>query len=395
MTHWSFNRSRLVIRPFLLLCSLALSPAAFCSEVAPPTKTETEASSKPPLAVGSKAPALEPLKWLKGEPITSFDPGKVYLVECWATWCGPCLAAMPHMNELHNKFKDHGLVVIGVNVMGDTEEKAADFVTRKGDKMAYRVAYDGPDGKIAKDWLDASGVRGIPHSFLVRGGAILWHGQPSDLTEANVQLVLNGGTISITPPADQARLNEILAAYRIARNEILALLRNKEADKALGKIIEKEQILSGSQPGDPDLLRGMAYSIKGEREPSLAHYQKALKAANGDASALFRVANGLLDYGSVRDNDLALHCAREAVKADANPFFKQMQARAENAAGNKGAAIAILEKLVEEEDSGTYREDLRALKENQQAPQPAGRGGRADESQVRKRSRKRCRLLGT
>lgn len=43
------------------------------------------------------------------------------------------------MNELHYKFKDQGLVVIGVNVMGDTEEKASDFVTRKGDRMAYQA----------------------------------------------------------------------------------------------------------------------------------------------------------------------------------------------------------------------------------------------------------------
>lgn len=120
----------------------------------------------------------------------------------------------------------------------------------------------------------------------------------------------------------------------------------------------------------------MAFSIKGDREESLAHYRKAVKAGNGDAGALFRVAHGLLDYGSVRDNDLALQSAREAARKDANPFFRQLWARAENAAGNKAAAIAIFEKLVEEEDSDTYREELRALKENKQAPHPIGRGTR-------------------
>lgn len=327
----------------------------------------TPASGEPVLAAGTVAPTFKPEKWIRGEPIAAFEPGKVYLVECWATWCGPCVAAIPHLNQLHHTFKDQGLVVIGANVMGDPEEKASAFVARQGDQMAYRVAYDGKTGNIARDWLKAAGASGIPHAFLVRDGSVLWTGHPSGLTEANIREVLKGGRIAATSPMEPS---PEVVANRKARLEILALLRSGEGDKALEKIDASEDILAAPLACDPDVLRGMAFSVKGDRESSLAHYQKAIQTANGDAMGLFRVALGLLDFGYVREPELALRCAREAAAKDSNAVVSHLLARTENAAGNKAAAIAILEKLVKEDDDKTFREELRKLKEQPQAPMP-------------------------
>ena len=58
---------------------------------------------QPTLKVGDKAPPLGKGQWVKGEPVKEFESGKVYVIENWATWCGPCIAAIPHVTEIQKK----------------------------------------------------------------------------------------------------------------------------------------------------------------------------------------------------------------------------------------------------------------------------------------------------
>ena len=60
------------------------------------------------LKAGDPAPKLKPGKWIQGEPVSEFEKGKAYIVEFWATWCPPCRASIPHLNEIHTKFKAPG-----------------------------------------------------------------------------------------------------------------------------------------------------------------------------------------------------------------------------------------------------------------------------------------------
>src|SRR6185436_1636477 len=77
------------------------------------------------LKVGDAAPKLQIAKWVQGEPVKELAPGTTYIVEFWATWCGPCRETIPHLNALHEKFKDKGLVVIGQNIWEEDEPGVA------------------------------------------------------------------------------------------------------------------------------------------------------------------------------------------------------------------------------------------------------------------------------
>ncbi len=130
----------------------------------------------PSLKVGDPAPALSVDKWIKGEPVPTLRKGTVYVVECWATWCGPCRATIPHLTELQKKHKE--AVFIGVAI-SDEAGKVKEFVKKMGDKMDYRVGTDDKN-RTATNWLEAAGQDGIPCAFVVdKAGQLAWVGHPA------------------------------------------------------------------------------------------------------------------------------------------------------------------------------------------------------------------------
>ncbi len=149
------------------------------------------------LKAGDPAPKLAPGKWIQGDPVTQFQNGKAYIVEFWATWCPPCRASIPHLNEIYKKYKDKGLVVIGQDCWERDDSLVASFVKKMGDKMTYRVALDDKStnkkGVMATTWMEAAGRDGIPSAFLVdTHGKIAWIGHPMALKDEVIQQVLAG-----------------------------------------------------------------------------------------------------------------------------------------------------------------------------------------------------------
>ncbi len=136
------------------------------------------------LATGKPAPALTPEKFLQGKEVKSFEPGKVYVVEFWATWCPPCRASVPHLTEMQKENPE--VTIIGVAGFERGADAAAnekivrDFILTKGDDMQYTVAFDS-DGSMGKDWMTAAKQGGIPCAFVVDGtGKISYIGAPDE-----------------------------------------------------------------------------------------------------------------------------------------------------------------------------------------------------------------------
>ena len=65
--------------------------------------------------LGDPAAPLAIKEWIKGNPVNVKDGKNIYVVEFWATWCPPCRRSIPHLTEIQKKFKDKGVVVVGIS----------------------------------------------------------------------------------------------------------------------------------------------------------------------------------------------------------------------------------------------------------------------------------------
>jgi thiol-disulfide isomerase/thioredoxin len=125
------------------------------------------------------APALDGSQWLNITQDISLEQlkGKVVLLDFWGQWCAPCVKKLPLSEELHTKFKERGLVVIGVH-SADQSEKLKEFLKVK--KVSFPVMID--RGETAKRYV----IDTWPTYFLIdKTGKVVWGfaGEPPTTTK--------------------------------------------------------------------------------------------------------------------------------------------------------------------------------------------------------------------
>ncbi len=118
------------------------------------------------LIPGKGAPEIEGVG-VDGKKIKLSDyRGKVVVLVFWGSWCGPCMAEVPHLRELTAKHFRRPFTVVGVN-SGDTRAKAAKVV--REEKMKWPVFVDGEDGPIVRKW----NVTGFPMIYVIDAGGVI------------------------------------------------------------------------------------------------------------------------------------------------------------------------------------------------------------------------------
>ena len=124
------------------------------------------------------------LDLLEGEAMTATKlsqhiDGKVALIDFWASWCGPCRAEIPNIAEMHKKYADKGVVVIGLNVWDKPEAQQKTIETMN---MTWLQLAD--TTKVA---TDTYGVNGIPQIMLIgKDGTILARDLRGETIEAAI-----------------------------------------------------------------------------------------------------------------------------------------------------------------------------------------------------------------
>lgn len=245
----------------LAVTLLALTAVGSLELKAEAEKAPAAAAASTTLKIGDPAPELKVGQWFKGTPVTSLDASKTYIVECWATWCGPCVAAFPHLSEIA-KANEGKITVIGCNVWErKTPDEVKAFVEGQGDKMSYNVAADA-DGAIATNWLKAAGKNGIPCAFVVNKGKVAWIGHPAGLDQKLLDSIMDG---TFDSAAFAKAEEKQAAAGNYFQKNVMPLLAKK--DIAGG--IEALEKMKTEFPDEEKTINGHIERLKGQlpKEP--------------------------------------------------------------------------------------------------------------------------------
>jgi len=121
---------------------------------------------------------------LDGQPVGEASlRGKVVLVNFWATWCGPCRVEMPLLEQMYQRHRDRGFVLLGLSVDRAGEQAVRDYVRSRG--VTYPVAVVG-----AREEGAFGGVRGYPTSFLLGRDGVVRHAVIGPLAPASLELAV-------------------------------------------------------------------------------------------------------------------------------------------------------------------------------------------------------------
>jgi thiol-disulfide isomerase/thioredoxin len=326
------------------------------------------------LGIGDPAPKLEVKSFVKGEPVKALEPGEFYVVEFWATWCGPCRATIPHLTELQKKHKD--VKFIGVSVWEDDQSKVEPFVKEMADKMDYRVAVDdvpkeakNGEGAMAKNWMTAAGQNGIPTAFIInKDNKIAWIGHPSSMDEP-LEKIVTGSWDLKAAIAEHKKAGEEKAKLQKYNKQLSEAVQTQNPDKVLAAIDE----IVKEAPALADRLDGLKFTTlveKGDEDKAIEVGKKLLEGDAGkNANALNNIAWGIVDPDSKHKPSAKLlaFAVQTAEKGDElekgkNPYMADTLARAYFSSGKPDKALEVQKRAVKNA-KGTQLEDDQGMKD--------------------------------
>ncbi len=294
------------------LCSIVLSLSLTC--VSQTAAQESKPSSPPSrvaltLCVGDLAPQLVIDRWLHGPEVASFELGQVYVLAFWASWCGPCIAEMPHLSAIQHQHKHDGVTIIGISSLDPNNplEAVEKIVASKvGKVIQYPMAWD-KGNATKKLYVEASLQHTFPCVYVInKEGKIAHIGESKELGRI-IASVLDGSW-----NMDEERKKFIeLRERQVATVEIFEHMIAKRWNRAL----EAMDAESGGEPlsvealaKDPyKQLRYVALASLGLDEKAArvgqAWFESHRDSAEGLNSIAWRI---VMPESSTKNRDLGL-----------------------------------------------------------------------------------------
>lgn len=315
--------------------------------------------------IGDAAPELRVSEWVQGEPVNRFERGHVYVIEFWATWCGPCVWAMPHLSDVQRQYADKDVTVIAVNVMDEDTTAAKALITRLGQTVENRVAIDANTagekaGATAKAWLGAN--REIPRCVIIdRQGRVAWVGHPM-----RVDGPLHAMVAGTYDAAKQSLVDETFADLD---RQLVVAKQNKQWSTVLAILDQMHAADAFSTPLN-HTTRIQAFIGQGDYE-SATRFVKQVLADSTDLKLMGQLVGQLLSGPdtSKLDMDFVLGMARKASRdGDSDdPVALSALARALEAKGENTASIRVWTKMLELDDPVIDKDGVRARIDNLRA----------------------------
>ncbi len=315
-------------------------------------KAEKKAEpEKKPLKVGDPAPALHAGTWLNGPEVTGYEAGKVYVVDVWAIWCGPCIQMMPHLAELQAEYKDRGLVVVAATSIDRRNplEQVKQFAEKRGPKLGFRFAAD-ESGRLEKEYMDAAGRDTLPSTFVIdKAGKVAFIGHPMQLDDVLPKVLAGTWRGEADVKAVEAmgeELDKVLTRFEkdpAAGLTDLAAFEAKYPGKAAQPMFRVTKVMMLVQGKKYDEAKALTEAVL----PKLAEAKSTMLLNNLRAVWSDRGLNP-----DKKHVGLAVAAAEAVLKVEGDKDWQALigAAEAHHAAGDKAKAVELAEKAIQNAD---------------------------------------------
>jgi hypothetical protein len=181
------------------------------------------------LFIGDHAPAIEVAKFIRGEPISTFEKGKIYVVAFWSSQYIGTKIRFPSLNRVLHKYND--VTFIGIFINEREPDKVEPFVAGKGNKIEFSLALDKIppgnkyfDGVMEKTWVDAARCASMDRAVFIvdRDGIVAWIGDALEMDGPMEKIALGVWDLkaaTATMAKSETRFNEVTAGVNAANEE--------------------------------------------------------------------------------------------------------------------------------------------------------------------------------